>query len=402
MNIAYPHRDPQATVAVAPARTGARVARIDVFSDLTQAEPVWRQLLDEGALATPYQQFDWIALWQKHVGAASGMVPFLIVGYDSAGAPMFLLPLARQRRGLLTVARFFGGKHSNFNMGIWRCDVVGTITPADLHDVLARLAGYGIDFLALSYQPETWEGLPNPLALLPHQPSPDNSYCLTLDAPGPDIIARRFNPDTRRKLRRKERHLADLPGYRYARATTATDVDRYLNAFFKQKSARLAARGISNAFAEPGLDAFLREACHFGLARGEPLIEIHALDSEGEVLALFSGIHDSRYFTTMFNSYTLGEHARMSPGLTLLIHLVMDCAARGFRTFSLGPGASDYKAALCDGVEPLFDSFLPLSRRGALHAAASRQIYRLRRRVKNSPALWNLIQTARRKLARRG
>src|SRR5262249_19619417 len=70
-------------------------ARIDVYDDLTAAEPIWRRLEAMGALSTPYQRFEWVALWHRHVSGVQGFTPLIIVATDAAGVPMFLLPLVR-------------------------------------------------------------------------------------------------------------------------------------------------------------------------------------------------------------------------------------------------------------------------------------------------------------------
>ena len=55
--------------------SGARCARagdgrrVEVFEDMAAAEPFWRRLEDGRALSTPYQRFDLLAAWQRHVGA---------------------------------------------------------------------------------------------------------------------------------------------------------------------------------------------------------------------------------------------------------------------------------------------------------------------------------------------
>ena len=59
----------------------------------------------------------------------------------------------------------------------------------------------------------------------------------------------------------------------------------------------------------------------------------------------------------MFNTYTLGENARHSPGLVLLTHMVADSAARGLRSFDIGVGRAHYKSFFCREPEPLFDTF---------------------------------------------
>lgn len=371
---------------------------IEVADTMEAAEASWRALLAQDCFATAYQDFDLCALWFEHVGAPAGFRPFVVIGRDAVGSPLFVWPLVRKSVGGCQVASFFCGRHANSGTTLWRNDIVANVTLSDLQLVLNRIAEVGLDALALHNQPTQVRNIPNPLLLLPHQSAPDKSYSLSLGGTADEIIARRYNADTRRKLRRKERHLTQLPGYRYVRVATAEQADRCVSEFLKQKAARLAARGIANAFDEPGADGFLRAACRKGLAEGAPLVEIHALECDSEILAVFAGIHDRHCFSTMFNSYTLGQHARMSPGLTLLLKLVDDCARRGFDTLNLGVGAAEYKSSLCDTVEQPFDSFIGLTARGQVFAAATKAMSAVKSAIKNNPRLWELVSKGRAKL----
>lgn len=371
---------------------------IDIADSLEAAEGAWRGLLRQDCFATAYQDFDLCALWFRHVGAPAGYQPFVVIGRDAAGNPVFVWPLVRKNVGGCAVASFFCGRHANFGTILWRKDVALGITPADLQAILQRIGGAGIDALALHNQPTQLQGIANPLLLLAHRSAPDKSYSLSLDGTADEILARRYNADTRRKLRRKERHLAELPGYRYQRVTAPDMAERCVSDFLTQKAARLAARGITNAFDEPGMDAFLRAACRQGLAEGTPLVEIHALTCDDEILAVFAGIHDQTCFSTMFNSYTLSQHARMSPGLTLLLKLVDDCARRGFRTLNLGVGAAEYKSALCETVEQPFDSFIGLTARGHAFALTTKAMRAVKSTIKNNPRLWDLVSKGRARL----
>jgi CelD/BcsL family acetyltransferase involved in cellulose biosynthesis len=368
---------------------------IEIAGSLEAAEGAWRDLLKQDCFATAYQDFDLCALWFRHVGAPAGFEPFVVIGRDALGDPLFVWPLVRKAVGGCQVASYFCGRHANFGTTLWRKDAAAGITLPGLQAILRRMAQSGIDALALHNQPAQLQGIANPLLLLPHQSAPDKSYSVALDGTGDEIIARRYNADTRRKLRRKERHLAELPGYRYARVSEPDQVDRCVTEFLRQKAARLAARGIGNAFDEAGIDAFMRAACRQGLAAGNPLIEIHVLECDAEILALFAGIHDRHGFSTMFNSYTLSEHARMSPGLILLLKLVQDCAARGFEFLSLGVGSADYKAQLCNNVEQPFDSFIGLTARGQIFALTTKAMRAVKSTIKNNPQLWDLVNKGR-------
>jgi CelD/BcsL family acetyltransferase involved in cellulose biosynthesis len=296
----------------------------------------------------------------------------------------------------MRVASFLGGKHANFNFGPWRRDA--GIGAAEVASALAQLHALApdVDVLALTNQPESWEQVRNPLLALSHQESPSEGYRLSLAGGGTAVLARAYSSNTRARLRNKERKLQAIPGYRYARAESRADVERYLAAFLAQKAERLATQGIGNVFASPGVPEFLREACLSGLEAGTPLIELHVLDSDTGVLALFGGVSDGRRFSAMINSIALGEHTKYSPGLILLNYLVADCADRGLVTFDLGVGEAEYKALLCDEIEPLFDSFVPLSPRGRLLAPALALKARAKRAIKRSSALWSLAQKLRR------
>jgi CelD/BcsL family acetyltransferase involved in cellulose biosynthesis len=397
MNFALANTERALPLPGLPARSDA-LRHIDVAETMDAAETAWRTLLAQDCFATAYQNFDLCALWFAHVGAPAGYTPFVVIGRDEAGNPLFVWPLVRKSVGGCQVASIFCGRHANDGAVLWRRDVAASATQRDLQTILRRIAQGGVDALALHNQPVQIRGIANPLLLLPNQPSPDKSYSLSLEGTADEILARRYNSDTRRKLRRKERHLAELPGYRYTRVTTPDQADRCVSEFLSQKAARLAARGISNAFDEPGIDAFLRAACRRGLADGNPLVEIHVLECDSEILALFAGIHDRHCFSTMFNSYTLGQHARMSPGLTLLLKLVDDCARRGFDTLSLGVGAAEYKLSLCDTVDQPFDSVLGLTPRGHVFALMTRSMRTVKSAVKNNPRLWGLVSKARAKL----
>ncbi len=367
---------------------------IEVFTSLTAAEPFWRELERDGVL-TPYQHYDWVAAWHRNAGAAAGVAPLIAVGFDAAGNPLFLLPLGLVRRGSFFVARFLGDKHACFNFGPWRRSA--TISPAQLVMLLERIraAAPGLDAIELPDQPESWEGMQNPMLALPHQASPSLGYRLRLGAPGEQVLARAYGSSTRSKLRNKERKLQALPGYRYVRASTEADVDRFIDAFLAQKAERFTAQGVENVFAAPGIEAFLREVCRHGLASGKPLVEMHALDTSAGMLALFAGVNDGRRFSAMITSFTMGEHARQSPGLVLLTHLVADCADRGLEYFDLGVGEAEFKTSLCDEIEVLSDSFVPLSGRGRLLAAGLAAKASAKRAIKRSPLLWSAAQKIR-------
>ena len=370
---------------------------VTVFHDLEAVEPVWRRLAAQDAVASPYQSFDWIRLWHRHVSGPLGQRPIVVLGSDISGAPLFIWPMVRERLGPLRIASFFGGKHATINMALWRRDVADTFSADDMRTAVAQIQKHcpDLDLLMLHSQPAAWNGARNPFMSVAHQRASEDNFVLKLGTSGEKIIEQQISGTMRSRLRNKERKLAKLKGYRYSRAATPVDVDRQLDGFFAQKASKLQSLGIENVFAQPGVEDFIRAGCHDGLDGGNPVIELHALEGDDDVLALFSGIHDGRRFTSMFNSHTASDQARFSPGLILLQYLVGDCAKRDFEAFDIGPGEARYKTFFCKDLELIYDSVLPVSVRGRIAAPALQMMLRIKGFVKRSPLLWKFAHAIR-------
>ncbi len=373
----------------------ARIARVEIFGDMAAAEPHWRALGRANTLATPYQGYDFLKFWQHHAGAPSGITPFIVIAFNGVGAPLFLWPFGRQTVGGMRVVEFLGGKHANFNMALWQRDAAATIGVDDLRAVLSSLAKQA-DILRLTNQPLTWEGTTNPFALLPQQRSANFGFSGAL---GPDfdaLFAARTNAVARKKMRKKERALAGYGDVRFERVHGAHDVRRVLDAFFKQKSARMRALGTPDVFAAPGVRRFIEAAATEQAPGFHPPIELYALSVNDIIVATMGGIVGGGRFCAMFNSIAQGHYAIESPGEQLIINLVRNCCQRELDTFDLGIGEAQYKNLFCNDAEPLFDSHLPLSPAGHLMAAAFAAGGRIKRAIKQRPALWAVVRATRR------
>jgi len=370
----------------------SRIAAVDIVSDLGKAEAVWRALEARDVSYTPYQRFDFLAAWQRQVGEREGASTLIVVAGDAERRPLALLPLVSSRSCGVNVASFMGGKHATFNMALWDRDFAAGATEADMAALMAGIAEHSnADVLALHQQPKTWSDLPNPLALLPHQPSANDCPVLIME-PGAEPSSLLSN-SFRRRLKGKERKLQPKP--RYYIATEDADITRLLDWFFQVKPLRMAEQKLPNVFAEPGVEEFVRSACLARLDGGGRAINIHALDCDDEVIAIFAGVADGHRFSMMFNTYTMSGNAKYSPGLILMRDIIDHYAARGYRALDLGIGSDDYKRLFCKNDEPIFDSFIALTARGRMAAAAMGGLNRAKRMVKHNPALLEMAQKLR-------
>ena len=395
MSMALPLAENSVPIAAAGARRALRIAAVELHHDFTAARPIWHRLESDDSIVTPYHKHVFLDSWYRHVGRPGGIAPLIVTAHDWSGKPVALLPFGVAIRGALRTLQFLGGKHANTNFGIWNREFAGSAGPDDIRLIVGRIAAGapGIDLIALHRLPLSRDGIANPLLVLRHQPSA-NDCCWRDLRRSPD---QEINRVMRKKLRSKSRRLAELPGYRYFRATTCQEVERLLAWFFRVKAMHLAAQGAANAFAEPGVEDFVRDIYNPGLAGGTSA-ELYAVECDGEPLAVFGGIGDGRRFSLMFNTYTLGPLARFSPGLVLLNLMIADLRERGFAGFDFGAGDARYKRTFCRETEPLFDSFLALTPRGHAAAAAWRLTTAFKRGIKNTPQVWSALRFARRHL----
>jgi CelD/BcsL family acetyltransferase involved in cellulose biosynthesis len=386
----------ESRTAGAPAAwsSASRIASVDILDDLASAEKIWRGLENIRQFSTPYQRFDFLETWQRQVGSRDGFRPFIVIAYDAEHRPLLLLPLALQHSCGIRTAWFMGGKHSTFNMALWDRDFASAATATDLGALIAAIRERSAaDVLALNQQPLRWRDLPNPLALLPHQNSANDCPVLTIapEAAPATLISNSF----RRRLKGKERKLQALPGYRYHVAANDAEIGRLLDWFFRIKPMRMAEQKLPNVFAEPGVEDFVRGACMAPLSGGGRVIDIHALECDDEVIAIFAGVADGHRFSMMFNTYTMSGNSRYSPGLILMRNIIDHYAGQGYRALDLGIGSDDYKRLFCKSDEPIFDSFIPLSLRGRMAATAMSGVNRAKRLVKRNEALFSMAQRLR-------
>ena len=309
---------------------------------------VWRSLEDAQTSFTPYQRFDFVAAWQRQVGEREGLVPFIVIAYDAERRPLLLLPLALRHAYGARCASFMGGKHSTFNMALWDRDFAASATQADLEGLISAISQRSeADVLTLHQQPLRWRDLPNPLALLPHQPSANDCPLLKMEpgAAPATLVSNSF----RRRLKGKERKLQSLPGYRYHVAATEADITRLLDWFFRIKPLRMAEQKLPNVFADPGIEDFVRSACTTPLANGKHVIDIHALECDEEVIAIFAGVADGHRFSMMFNTYTMSANSKYSPGLILMRDIIDHYAATGLSRLRSRDRIGRLQAAVLQG-----------------------------------------------------
>lgn len=379
------------------AKGGRALGRIEVYETIESAEPAWAEL-EAICPASAYQTRRWLGPWIETMGRACGASPMLVVAYGKAKAPVAFLPLGVIGHERIKIAGFLGGRDSNANLALFRPGVV--FSRGDLESLFraaAIKAPQRPDAFAFSHQPESWEGVGNPLLAFPHLPSASAGHSTRL-LPDPGAYMRaRLSPDSVKKLLKKRKRLeTEFGPVKHMRAVQRQEILDVLDAFFLQKLARLREQGVESDFDHPAARAFLESASVGSAAAGAKAIELHALIAGDRIVATYGGALHRGRFHAMINSFDSAPAvARMSPGELLLQAMLESMCASGVETFDLGIGEARYKDAWCETTEPLFETIVPVTTRGRAFAIAESARLRVKRQVKQSPWLWSLAQRLR-------
>ena len=71
---------------------------LSIHDRLESVEAEWRRF-EQNADCTPFQTFDWLQRWQRHIGTRQGVQPAIVVGTLADGQTIFILPFGIDRGG---------------------------------------------------------------------------------------------------------------------------------------------------------------------------------------------------------------------------------------------------------------------------------------------------------------
>lgn len=385
-----------APAATPPARP--QVA-LDVHRDLASIEQDWRRF-EQHADCTVFQTFDWLSTWQRHIGARDDVRPAIVVGRHGGGDILFILPLATQPHSVARELTWLGSALCDYNGPLLAPGFSARIDSERFKQiwraVLQEIKSeprLGFDLVRLFKMPATVGTQPNPMLALTNMPDPSGAYATALGEDWEAFYAAKRSAATRGRDRTKRRRLAEFGDIRMVTPETASDVLATLDVLMEQKAQSFARMGVSNLFERPGHPEFYR-----ALATGPQtrhFVHVSRLDVGPHIAAANIGLTFRDTYYHLQASYTCGEIARFGPGAAHLHDLMRYAIARGFKVYDFTIGDESYKRDWCDRGQTLYDHIAIVSWRGALVGASAAALQRLKRRIKQTPWLWQAFSKAR-------
>lgn len=364
-----------------------------VHDSLAAAEAAWRALEAHGVL-TPYQRYDWVASLVAAGADHNGRIAMAVI--RRAGQTVAILPLLIEPCYGAICARLLGADQSNSDWILAQAEA--QLGPEDLLAIFARIARAcgGIDLMVLRNQPETWQGMANPMLALPHTPAPTNLYATRIGGTPVPYVEHRLTTKRRSNINRGRRRLEELLGpVRLVRVADAALLEQMHAVFLAQRGARFDEMGVANIFAQAPFPQFFRDLTQNSFGSTRPALCAHALLAGEEIVATSWGAMAGNHYSQYINSTSAGPAGRYSLTGILIADLMDELTQAGIETFDLGLGDFDYKV---EWTEPqaMFDSMIPLTWRGQVVAQVMQHRSALKRHIKQTPALWRAAKWLRR------
>ncbi|MCT4657180.1 MAG: GNAT family N-acetyltransferase [Cohaesibacter sp.] len=371
---------------------------IRIFDNLDYCEQDWLRL-EETAIGPTYQRYGWQQAWFSSFANDGKITPHIVIGYEG-GKPAFLLPFVISQDFFLSVLRWSGGKHSNFNFGLFTPSLLQKLTDTEAHSLFGkRLFGIleqsGADLINLEANPMLWDRHWHIFGSLAQHMGMTPAFGLDLSN-GFDAV---YSDKSRKRMRKKQRwqhRFLENEGLEW-RVIETTDPAQYgllLSAFYHQKQSRFQKLGIKDVFGEKETQDFITALGTHHLD-GPAALHFYGLEVGGNIIATYAGGSHNGCFSAYFNSFDEDYLPRLSAGELLLGEMIRHRATLGDRFFDLGMGDERYKHIWCDTRIDYYTIHRPLTHLGTLGAAATKYLAIVKRTIRSNPALWNAFKVIR-------
>ena len=370
---------------------------ISVHTDLATIERPWREF-ERTARHTPFQSFDWLAKWQKHIGGPRGTVPLIVTGHTGDGEMLFLLPLSVEA-------------HRGVRQLVWlaneRCDYNGPLLAPDLEShrldwktcwrqiiaAIRQQATARIDLVHLQKMPHMVGDQANPLMQLEVARHPNDGHVATLTGNWDEFYKARRSGSSRKVQRKQLNRMAELGELRFVEPASPGENEMILDVLVSQKRRALARMGAADMFRRPGVYDFYKDlVCDAQLAGA---VHVSRLDVGAEVAATSVALIKDRRYYLILSSYNDGPISAHGPGRAHLMELLRAAIAKGMEQFDFTIGNEPYKLDWCDVRVELFDHLAPITLRGHAMRLVLRVVRACHRSIRNNSAAWHAFAKAR-------
>jgi CelD/BcsL family acetyltransferase involved in cellulose biosynthesis len=370
-----------------------------VYGDLDEVSAEWKAF-EQQADRTVFQSFDWLATWQREIGARNGTIPAIVVGHDVDGQLLFILQLAVEAHGLMRRLTWLGSQLCDYNAPLLAEQFSDHVSAErfvlvwrDVVKLLRANPRLRFDLIDLQKMPEMIGAQRNPFLDLQVLDHPSGAYVANLGDDWDTFYAAKRSSATRKKERKQLRQLAEHGEVRFVDVTDRDEITRTLETLFGQKARAFARMGVDDLFERPGRRDFFRAIAADPALR--EVVHVSRLDVGSTIAATNVGLKFRGCYYLVLSSYDDGDVSRFGPGRAHLHELLRYAIDNGLQKFDFTVGDEPYKRDWSDTELRLYDHVAAVTLRGSLAMAMTTAFRRTKRVIKQSPALWRAFSKAR-------
>jgi CelD/BcsL family acetyltransferase involved in cellulose biosynthesis len=370
--------------------------RIALHDDLAAVAESWRALAAQSD-CTAFQVYDWVAAWQTHVGTRTGTVPAIVTGEADDCRPLFLFAFAIEPSRGLRRLTWLASDMCDYNAPMLARDFAATLDAerfrALWRSILARLAGdprFQFDYVDLQRMPEKIGAVRDPFLALKPDLHPSGAHACALTGDWQTFYAAKRSASTRKTVRKQLKQIE-----KHGDPVTFDDVAdtaarrHTLDVLMTQKAQSLARMGAENFFDRPGYRDFYRAVIADPAMRD--LVHITRLSAGPAIIATSVGLKFGSTFYLILASYDGGPISAHGPGRAHLHELLRHALEHGYHRFDFTVGDEPYKLDWGDETIRLFDYLAGRTLTGWALVLTTRAYRRVKRLIKQTPALWRLF-----------
>jgi CelD/BcsL family acetyltransferase involved in cellulose biosynthesis len=367
---------------------------IRIHTSLAAVEDEWRRF-EQVAVATPFQTYEWLAAWQRHVGTRNGVVPVIVVGRFATGEIAFILPLAVDGGSPLRRLSWLGQDLCDYNAPLLSSGFSQSVTRESFRALWRKLQAAlqsdpatRHDWIEFEKMPETIGTEINPFIGLKFTPNANSAHVMRLGVDWDTFYRAKRSSATRRHDRAKHKRVAQFGDIRFITAADAAEARVTLETLMRQKSLAFSRKGIPDMFARPGYREFFLDFVSNPAARH--LVHVSRLEvGSTDAAASFGIVHGDCYYHIL-SSYCDGRIAHFGPGALHLRDLMAHAIKLRLNKFDFTIGDERYKNEWCDERLRLFDHSAAATWRGCPASILSAARRRIKRYIKQTPPVWRL------------
>ena len=372
--------------------------RLVLHQDLAAAEPDWRRL-EQSADCTPFQTFDWLSCWQRHIGSLTGVRPAIIVAWRGSGV-LFVLPLAVEQGRLARRLTFLGQELCDYNAPLLARDFaarIGTDFAAvwqDIRRLVQATPALRHDTISFAKMPAAVGTQRNPMLFLDVQPNPSGAYETRLGTDWEPFYTSKRSSATRRRDRTKLKRLGELGEVKFVDPQLPDEIAATLDALIRQKTRSFARMGVPNMFARPGHAEFYR-----ALITHRPFVHLSRLDVGATWAATNLALLAWRLLLSCARELRRRRGLALRARRRASARAAALCDRARLERFDFTIGDEPYKRDWCETEQQLYDHAAAVTLRGWPSFAIASGWRRAKRTIKQSTLLWGVAVRVRAILA---